>query len=258
MRRWLRANTKMIALASLFVVGFVLLIGANAVIYERAAEKGARPVSIAPTTPAVVEDGVDGKSAYEIWLDNGHEGSERDFLESLEADEVPRVSRSELEKAVEMYCARGTCDGKRPTVGQVVEAFAIYCQGDRCEGNAGENAAAVTDAQLGVAVATYCASDRCTGPAGADGAPASPPTAEQIQAQVTAYCDFRGQCKGEAGQPGRTQIMACVLITESNTDVRYYSAKFTDEPDTAFLNWPYRSRLPAWFVPNECIDMRSM
>lgn len=33
MRRWLRANTKMIALASLFVVGFVLLIGANAVIY---------------------------------------------------------------------------------------------------------------------------------------------------------------------------------------------------------------------------------
>ncbi|MDE5547821.1 MAG: M23 family metallopeptidase, partial [Clostridia bacterium] len=30
-------------------------------------------------------DGKDGKSAYEIWLDNGHEGTESDFLEWLKA-----------------------------------------------------------------------------------------------------------------------------------------------------------------------------
>lgn len=29
------------------------------------------------------KDGLDGKSAYEIWLDNGHIGTEEDFLNSL-------------------------------------------------------------------------------------------------------------------------------------------------------------------------------
>ena len=32
------------------------------------------------------EDGADGKSAYQIWLDNGHSGTEADFLEWLKGD----------------------------------------------------------------------------------------------------------------------------------------------------------------------------
>lgn len=34
------------------------------------------------------KDGADGKSAYQIWLDNGHTGTEADFLEWLKGDGV--------------------------------------------------------------------------------------------------------------------------------------------------------------------------
>lgn len=34
------------------------------------------------------DKGDDGKSAYQIWLENGHHGSEEDFLEWLKADNV--------------------------------------------------------------------------------------------------------------------------------------------------------------------------
>ena len=32
------------------------------------------------------KDGEDGKSAYQIWLDNGHTGTQADFLEWLQGD----------------------------------------------------------------------------------------------------------------------------------------------------------------------------
>ena len=40
------------------------------------------------------KDGVDGKSAYQIWLDNGHTGTEADFLEWLKGD-TPTVEINE-------------------------------------------------------------------------------------------------------------------------------------------------------------------
>lgn len=63
---------------------------------------------------------------------------------------------------------------------------------------------------------------------------------------------------GAPGVNGRSMMLACVLVHENMTDVRYYSAKYTDEPDSALLTWPYRSRLPSWFVPADCIDMRNV
>ena len=36
------------------------------------------------------DSGKDGKSAYQIWLDNGHTGSEADFLEWLKGDTEPQ------------------------------------------------------------------------------------------------------------------------------------------------------------------------
>ncbi|NDZ93355.1 collagen-like protein [Streptomyces sp. SID6673] len=63
---------------------------------------------------------------------------------------------------------------------------------------------------------------------------------------------------GSQGAPGRTQMLACILVRENNVDVRYYSAKYTDETNSALLTWPYKSRLPGWFVPNNCIDLRAV
>lgn len=39
------------------------------------------------------EDGQDGKSAYQIWLDEGHSGTEEDFLNSLQGERGPRGSQ---------------------------------------------------------------------------------------------------------------------------------------------------------------------
>lgn len=41
------------------------------------------------------EKGEDGKSAYEIWLEQGNEGSEQDFLESLKGDKGDQGERGE-------------------------------------------------------------------------------------------------------------------------------------------------------------------
>lgn len=63
---------------------------------------------------------------------------------------------------------------------------------------------------------------------------------------------------GTPGVNGRSMMLACIWVRENATDVRYYSAKYADEPDSALLTWPYRSRLPNWFVPVNCIDMRNV
>lgn len=43
-------------------------------------------IDIEPISIAIGIKGDDGKSAYEIWLENGHEGTEQDFLDSLKAN----------------------------------------------------------------------------------------------------------------------------------------------------------------------------
>lgn len=60
MKDWVRANTKLIGKLTLVVGGLVLLISANAAMYERAVLEGKNPITIAPTTPAVGKDGRDG------------------------------------------------------------------------------------------------------------------------------------------------------------------------------------------------------
>lgn len=60
MKRWFRSNVKTIMKVVLFVVGLVVLISANAAVYELANRQGKEPVTIAPTTPASGQDGRDG------------------------------------------------------------------------------------------------------------------------------------------------------------------------------------------------------
>lgn len=139
-------------------------------------------------------------------------------------------TNEQIALAVSNYCTNtAKCDGKNPTQIQVLQAVAQFCDGGICKGTDGRDAVVTAD-QILAAVTTYCSNERCRGATGATGA---------------------------AGINGRTQQLACVLVTENNTPVRYYSAKYTDEPNSAYLTWQYRSRLPVWFQPNDCIDMRA-
>ncbi len=142
-----------------------------------------------------------------------------------------------IQQAVTRYCSSNICEGNPPTQSTVLAAVMQYCSGGVCRGENGEDAPLLT--------------------------------ADQILAQVNTYCAANGNCRGATGETGATgaagtngkdarqPVWACVLTTENNVDVRYYSQKYLEEPDTAYLSWEYRSRLPTWFIPNNCIDMRA-
>jgi hypothetical protein len=145
------------------------------------------------------------------------------------------ISNVDVQQAVEKYCANGRCDAKKPTP-EVVLASVLDACGGNCKGANGKDAPAVTNEQIYAQVLSYCSDGKCKGDTGATGA---------------------SGLNGLNGVDGHTQQLACIITTENNTTVRYYSAKYTDEPDSAYLTWAYRTRLPNWFQPNDCIDMRS-
>lgn len=70
----------------------------------------------------------------------------------------------------------------------------------------GEPGRAATGAEILVAVQTVCADAACVGEPGEDGQDAPPVTDEQVQAQVAAYCDARGECRGEPGSAGQPPL----------------------------------------------------
>lgn len=146
------------------------------------------------------------------------------------------ISDMDVQRAVSQYCASGQCDAKNPSPDVVLASVLKACGGE-CRGAKGEDAPAATNEQIYAQVLAYCADGRCRGETGAAG--------------------ING-LNGTNGADGRTQQLACVITNENNTTVRYYSAKYTDEPDSAYLTWAYRSKLPVWFQPNDCIDMRSV
>lgn len=150
------------------------------------------------------------------------------------------ISDIDVQQAVKRYCSNGRCDAKRPSPDVVLASVLEACGGE-CRGEKGKDAPVVTNEQIYAQVLAYCSDGRCKGDTGATGA--------------TGAAGANG-LNGLNGVDGRTQQLACIITTENNTMVRYYSAKYTDEPDTAYLTWAYRSRLPQWFQPNDCIDMR--
>lgn len=153
-------------------------------------------------------------------------------------------------------------DGKAPSADIIATAVSNYCQSNKCDGYP------PTQRVVLAAVMQYCSDGICKGENGENGRDAPLITPDQILAQVEQYC-ANGNCRGErgatgatgatgsAGKDARQAIWACVLTRENNVDVRYYSQKYADEPNAAYLTWEYRSKLPTWFMPNSCIDMRA-
>lgn len=149
------------------------------------------------------------------------------------------VSDVDVQQAVDRYCSNGRCDAKKPTP-EVVLASVLSACGGNCQGEKGKDAPSVTNEQIYAQVLAYCSDGKCKGEKG-----------------DTGVAGVNG-LNGLNGLDGRTQQLACIVTTENNTTVRYYSAKYTDEPDTAYLTWAYRTKLPNWFQPNDCIDMRGV
>lgn len=64
-------------------------------------------------------DGEDGKSAYEIAQDNGFEGTEQEWLESLKgADGLPGKDGYTPQKGIDYYEGKDGKDGATPTIGE--------------------------------------------------------------------------------------------------------------------------------------------
>lgn len=111
-------------------------------------------------------------------------------------------SDDQVVAAVAAWCSTHDCV-PRPTMTQVADALADYCAANRCRGADGEDSTVPgpgpTTEQIATGVAAYCADGACRGE---DGDDATPLTAEQIQAAITAYCDARDQCRGPGGEDG--------------------------------------------------------
>jgi hypothetical protein len=92
----------------------------------------------------------------------------------------PGPSKAQMDAAVERYCAAVTC-GSPPSVAQVLEALRACADSGGCRGPAGlkgdrgDDAPAVTDAQLDASTARYCAPrNACSGAMGPMGMPGPP------------------------------------------------------------------------------------
>lgn len=206
----------------LFVVGLT-----NRRLIQGLRDQGRDYVSVTPV--AQPRDGVDGRSAYQVWLDNGNTGSELDFLESLKGKDAIGINQQQIQAAVNVYCANGVCDGKNPTQAQVTAAVATMCPDSSCQGIPGANA---TPEMVATAVANFCANNNgCRGGIGAT---------------------------GPAGTDGRTPFFSCVLRWDAEIEgvTRYWEAwKYTDEPNSAYRNL---KRIPSQDRPSqgECVDLR--
>ena len=207
-----------------------------------------RVMTLSPGQKATIVPGVTvekpQKTVQDTYVSNANElvvvysdGSTRNLgsYKGRNGADGTSISDIDVQRAVNDYCAGGRCDAKKPTPDVVLASVLTACGGE-CRGTNGKDAPAVTNKQIYAQVLSYCADGKCKGETGAAGV---------------------NGLNGTNGIDGRTQQLACIITTENNTMVRYYSAKYTDEPDSAYLTWAYRSKLPVWFQPNDCIDMRT-
>jgi hypothetical protein len=141
-----------------------------------------------PPPPKAIEGtpGVPGLSTYDIAVANGFEGTEEEWLESLEGPQGPV--------------------GLAPTSFQVATAVANYCLvEDQCRGEQGEDGRAPTSTEIALAVVDYCSiGEQCVGIQGVRGEPGRDPTVEEIAQAIEDFCEARGDCIGPTGEPGAT------------------------------------------------------
>ena len=138
----------------LVLIGMSWVVIENYKSVQKLNEQGKPAVTVA--TPLAGKDGRDGRSAYQIWLDNGHKGSEREFLNWLKGDDgytpVKNIdyfdgndgkdgldaSQAMVESAVVEYCLlNGGCRGEKGEAGKSIVG-AKGDKGDSVKGDKGD------------------------------------------------------------------------------------------------------------------------
>ncbi|MGH3475301.1 MAG: hypothetical protein ACRDQD_00525 [Nocardioidaceae bacterium] len=112
---------------------------------------------------------------------------------------------AQVQDAVKVICAgTSACVPTKAQVTAALRAICGDCRGDDAapatdgrNGADGEDAPAVTDAQIDAAVARNCGVEGCRGPG---------PTDQQVDDRIAAYCTNGGDCgeKGDKGDKGDT------------------------------------------------------
>ena len=114
------------------------------------------------------KDGIDGKSAYQIALDRGYQGSEEEWLKSLkgkDGNDGSSVTPEELEQAViqfmtqkkELFKGKRGNDGSSVTPEQINDAVRQFMNQNTglFKGERGNDGSSVTQEQIDIAVREY-------------------------------------------------------------------------------------------------------
>lgn len=221
MKARFKQHAKTFVIVSLYFAALFVLVIANTLTFQRAAEQGRDPITIAPTTPAGASP-KDGR--------DGIKGEKGDRGETL------GPTNSQIIEAVSAYCADGRCNGQLPTSVQVSQAVQSYCASHECRGESGDNGKDgfnATEQMVAQAIAAYCAEGACRGTDGPQGAPGV------------------GEV-GPTGPQGRAPVLSCVTRTLNNTPVNYIAWRYEDEADTAYRNL---YRVPTWAQAEGCVDL---
>lgn len=235
MRLFKRFSWLLIALACIgMVLFFWWLSDANRRAIDELKAQGRDYVSYTPLAekPEFLQEPA---SAYDIWKQQGHEGSEKDFLEWLRGDAGSSATYEQIVQAVEEYCKSHSCKGKD---GKSVRGK---------PGENGEDAPAPSREQVLSAVVEYCSTHDCRGEDGQSitgprGEPGRAPTEEEIAVAVANYCTARNDCQGPVGPQGEPTQLDCVIYVGEarqylawkyqSEDVSAYRALYTVPPQS--------------------------
>lgn len=157
------------------------------------------------------EQGDTGKSAYQIWLDNGHQGTEQEFLESLKNGPKGEDGK-DGKSAYQVWLDKGN-------VGDEV-AFLASLKGDK--GDPGKDGEKGADGQKGEQGQKGDAGEK-----GSDGQPGQDgKSAYQLwldEGNVGGVDDFLASLKGEKGDPGSAG--GSIPSEEGFANMRYWGNK---------------------------------
>lgn len=201
--------------------------------------------------------GVNGKSAYQLAVDNGFQGSEEDWLKTLKGSTgdsgQPGLSAYQLAQ-VQGYLGTQQ-DWLRSLIGDRGKSAYEIAQDNGFKGSQLDWLASLIGA-IGATGAT--GANGTNGAKGDTGdAGASAYTLAVMNGFDGTQQEWLASLKGADGAPGangRTPFMSCVIRTTNSLPTQYIAWKYTDEEDSAYRDL---YQLPAWAQGQNCVDLRS-
>lgn len=205
--------------------------------------------NFASTENVTIESpGAPGKSAYQLWLDNGHEGTYADYEAFNKGPKGNDASPTDIQASVDAYIsahppAAGE-DGADATPEQIATAVSAYLQSNPPA--AGQNA---TPAQIAQAVNDWLTSNPPAkgdkGDKGDTGNPGQNATDAQVATQVASYLTVNPPPQGAPGQNAtdlqvsqavNTYLVAHPVSNGKSVEIRVDSGQIQTR-QTGDANW---------------------